>query len=530
MSFKSRTGKIFSALTLTLSLLGAPIAQADTTLRIGNQGEPASLDPHFLSGDWENRIAGDLFMGLTTEDPEGNAIPGAAESWTVSDDGLVYTFKIRDHKWSDGQPVTAQDFEYAMRRILLPETAAEYASLLYIIKNGEELNTGKAKPEDLGVHALDDKTLEITLKGPAPFLISMLTHYTAFPVPKHIVEKYGKDWTKKEHIATNGPYKLVEWLPNTHVKVTKNELFWDAANVKIDNVIFYPQEDAAALIKRMRAGEIDCIYKFPSGQIDWLRQNMPEETKIAPYLGTYYYPINTKRAPFTDKRIRQALSMAIDREIIMDKVLKTGELPAYSMVPPGTSNYKEPSYVTWKSMPMADRITKAKELMKEAGYGDDKHLKVQLRYNTDDNHKRIAIAVAQMWKKIGVETELFNSEVKVHYAELKQGNFEVARAGWVADYNDPQNFLFLLESTSKSLNYGNYDNPEYDKLMEDAYLESDLKKRAQIMGKAEAIAMEDAPIIPIYYYVSKNLVSTKIKGWKDAINDTHRTRWLSIEK
>ncbi len=529
MIFKT-TGKIISAVALSFSLLASSTVFADTTLRVGNQGEPASLDPHYLSGDWEDRIISDMFMGLTTEDAKGDAIPGVAESWTISDDGKVYTFQLRDSKWSDGQPVTAYDFEYGMRRLMNPETAAEYASLLYAIQNGEEVNTGKAPLESLGVKAIDDKTLQITLTGPAPYLLSLLTHYTTFPVPKHVVEKYGKDWIKKDHIVSNGPYELVEWIPNTHVKLTKNADFWDVKNLKIDNVIYYPQEDGPALIKRMRAGEIDIFYKFPSGQIDWLKENMPAETRIAPYQGLYYYPFNTAKAPFTDKRIREALSMAVDRDIIMDKVLKTGEISAYSMVPPGTSNYGTPAYVAWKDMPMSDRIAKAKELLKDAGYDDSNPLKFQLRYNTDDNHKRIAIAIAQMWKKIGVQVELFNAEVKVHYADLKQGNFEVARAGWVADYNDPQNFLFLLESRSKSLNYGNYNNADYDRLMDQAYIESDLKKRAEIMKRAEAISMADMPIIPIYYYVSKNMVAKYVEGWEDAVNDKHRTRWLSLDK
>ncbi len=526
----NRLGRFLTATTLSFSLLTSTAVLADTTIRIGNQGEPSSLDPHYLSGDWEDRIISDMFMGLTTEDAKGDAIPGVAESWDISDDGTVYTFHLRDSKWSDGQPVTAYDFEYAMRRIMNPETAAEYASLLYVIKNGEEVNTGKAPLDTLGVKALDDKTLQITLTGPAPYLLSLLTHYTTFPIPKHVVEKYGKEWIKKEHIVSNGPYELVEWLPNTHVKLTKNEDFWDVKSLKIDNVVYYPQEDGPALIKRMRAGEIDILYKFPSGQIDWLKTNMPKETRVAPYQGVYYYPINTQKPQFQDKRVREALSMAIDRHLIMDKVLKTGEIAAYSMVPPGTSNYGTPAYTTWKDKPMAERIAEAKRLLKEAGYDESNPLKFQLKYNTDDNHKRIAIAVAQMWKKIGVQAELFNSEVKVHYADLKQGNFEVARAGWVADYNDPQNFLFLLESRSKSLNYGNYANPQFDQLMDQAYIESDLKKRAQTMKQAEAIAMEDLPIIPIYYYVSKNLVANYVDGWQDAVNDKHRTRWLSLNK
>ncbi|MCB1809505.1 MAG: peptide ABC transporter substrate-binding protein, partial [Candidatus Competibacteraceae bacterium] len=432
---------------LALAVVVSVNVQAQTVLRIGNVGEPKTLDPHFVSGVWENRIVGDLFMGLTTEGPDASTIPGAAESWTVSDDGLVYTFKLRAHNWSDGTPVSAEDFVYSMRRILLPATAAEYASLLYTIKNAEAVNSGKAAPEELAVKALDEQTLEITLEAPAPFFIDQLTHYTAFPVPRHVVEKYGNDWVKKGNIVSNGPYVLNEWIPNTHVILDKNPEFYDAANVMIDQVYFDPNEDRSAVQKSFRAGELDIAKDFASDQIDWLRENLPQETHIAPYLGIYYYPINTSKAPFNDKRVRQALSMALNREAITDKVLKTGEVPAYSFVPPGTGNYAAgPSYVSWKDVPYAERVEQAKALLAEAGFGPDNPLQFTLSYNTSENHKRIAIAASAMWKQIGVQAELFNSEVKVHYDRLKQADFDIARAGWIADYNDPQNFLYLLET------------------------------------------------------------------------------------
>lgn len=520
---------ILAAAVMAAALVGGGHAQAESVLRVGNMGEPASLDPHLVSGTWENRIVGDMFLGLTTEGPDGKTVPGAAESWTISDDGLVYTFKLRKHSWSDGTPVTADDFVYGLRRILLPETAAEYASLLYTVKNAEAVNTGKAKPEDLGARAVDAGTLEVTLEAPAPYFIDQLSHYTAYPVPKHVVEKLGKDWSKQGNIVSNGAYTLGEWVPNDHITLVKNPKFYDAGSVSIDKVVLYPQEDRAAVQKRFRAGEIEVATDFASDQIDWLKANLAKETRIAPYLGNYYYPINTRKPPFNDKRVRQALSMSIDRDAIVDKVMKTGEIAAYSFVPPGTLNYGEPSYASFKGMDQAARVAKAKELLAAAGFGKDNPLKLQLRYNTSENHKRIAVAVAAMWKAVGVEAELFNSEVKVHYAELKQGNFDVARAGWIADYNDPQNFLYLLETRTGANNYGGYSVKEFDDLMLEASKTTDMKKRAGLLAQAEAIAMEDQPIIPIYYYVSKNLVSQKVKGWVDTVNDIHRWRYLSIE-
>ncbi len=522
--------RVFLTALIPIALTAvASTALAGGTLRVASMGEPASLDPHKVSGTWENYVVGDMFVGLTTENPKAEPIPGVAESWTVSEDGKTYTFKLRESSWSDGTPMTANDFVFSMQRILDPETAAEYASLLYIIEGAEAVNKGEAKPESLSVKALDDQTLEIKLSGPAPYFLALLTHYTAYPVPKHVIEKVGKEWTKPQNMVVNGPYKLVEWIPNTHVKLTKNDKYWDAASLSLDNLTFYTQEDRAAVQKRFRAGEIDVAMDFASDQIGWLRKNLPNETRIAPYMGIYYYPINSAVEPFTDVRIRKALSMAINREAIVDKVLKTGELAAYSFVPPGVAYYDEPSEVDWKDVPFGERQKMAKELLAEAGYGPDNPLEFTLRYNTSENHKRIAVAVVSMWKAIGVKAELFNSEVKVHYADLKQGDFQVARAGWIADYNDAQNFLYLLETRTGANNYGRYSNPEYDQLMLDAEVTSDLQKRGELMRKAEMLAMRDQPVIPIYHYVSKNLVSQKVVGFEDNPQDIHRWRYVSLK-
>jgi oligopeptide transport system substrate-binding protein len=518
------------AATLALTF-GSGAALAAGELRIANSGEPDTLDPHHVEGTWENRIIGDVFMGLTTEAADGSVIPGAAESWEVSDDGTVYTFKLRDHTWSDDTPVTADDFVFALQRTLDPAEAAEYASLLYTMKNAKPLNEGAIEGMDqLGARALDPRTLEVTLESPTPYFIEQLTHFTAFPLPKHKVEELGDDWIKPDNSVGNGAYKVTEWLPNTHVKLVKNEAFYDAGNVAIDTVFFYPSEERNAATKRFRAGEIDVQYDFASEQIDWLKENLPEETRIAPYLGIYYYVINTRVAPFDNASLRQALAMAIDREAITDKVLRTGELPAYSFVPPGTGNYGEPAYVSWQDMPQEERLAHAKELIAAAGFGPDNPLKLQLRYNTSETHKKVAIAVASMWKQLGVETELFNSEVKVHYNDLQEGNFQVARAAWIADYSDAQNFLYLMDSGTGVLNYAGYASPDFDRLMAEAAATADLKVRADLLRQAEAIAMEDLPNIPSYYYVSKDMVSPDVQGCVDNTKDIHRTRWLTVER
>jgi oligopeptide transport system substrate-binding protein len=523
--------KSLAGLGAALAFGVSSAAFAAGELRIANSGEPDTLDPHHVSGVWENRIIGDMFMGLTTEAADGSVIPGAAERWQVSDDGTVYTFTLRDHTWSDGTPVTADDFVFALRRILDPAEAAEYASLLYTIKNAKPLNEGALEGmEQLGVRAHDAKTLEVTLESPTAYFIEQLTHYTAFPLPRHKVEEVGEDWVKPGNIVGNGPYTVVEWLPNTHVKAEKNPAFYDAANVSIDVVQFFPSEERNAATKQFRAGEIDIQYDFASEQIDWLKENLPDQTRIFPWLGIYYYAINTRNPPFDDPKVRQALAMAIDREAITDKVLRTGELPAYSFVPPGTGSYGDPAYVSWKDMPYAERVAEARNLIAEAGFSADNPLRLQLRYNTSENHKKIAVAVAGMWKQLGIQTELFNSEVKVHYNDVQQGNFEIARAGWIADYNDAHNILYLMDSSTGVLNYAGYSSGEFDRLMAQASLTADLEERADLLRQAEAMALADMPNIPIYYYVSKNLVAPHVQGWVDNTKDIHRTRWLSLSR
>ncbi|TIX88452.1 peptide ABC transporter substrate-binding protein [Rhizobium sp. P44RR-XXIV] len=501
------------------------------TLNIHNGGDPTSLDPQKISGDWENRIDGDIFEGLVTEDPKDNPIPGQAASWTISPDQKVYTFKLRDGiKWSDGQPVTAQDFVFAFQRLMDPKTAAQYAYLQYTIHNAEKINKGEIKDlTQLGVKAIDDKTLEITLENPTPYFLNALMHYTAYPLPKHVVEAKGDQWVKIGNIVTNGPYKPTEWVPGSHVSMVKSDQYYDAKDVKIDNVNYYTLEDQAAALKRYRAGEFDILTSFPADQFEWIQKNLPGQAHVVPFLGTYYYVLNSTKPPFNDKRVRQALSMAVNREVIGPKILGTGELPSYSWVPPGTANYGDPAYVSWKDEPYKQKVEEAKKLLKEAGFGPDHPLKAQLRYNTNDNHKRIAVAIAAMWKPLGVDIELYNTETKVHYDEMQRGEVQIGRAGWLADYNDPINFLNLL-STGVEMNYGRWSNKDYDALIKQGNEEIDLKKRAEIYKKAEQLALDDSAAIPIYYYVSQNIVAPKVQGFVDNIQDIHRTRWLSIKE
>lgn len=497
------------------------------TLNIHNGGDVGSLDPHKVSGDWENRVVGDLFEGLMTEDAFGKPILGTAASYEMSEDGLTYTFKLKEGlKWSDGTALTAGDYEYAFKRLFTPETAALYAWLQFSVKNAEEYNKGEAKAEDIGVKALDDTTIEFTLKNPTPYFLGTLTHYTAYPVPKHVVEEHGDAWVRLENIVVNGPYKPTEWIPGSHVKSAINTEWYAPETLEIDEVVYTTLEDNPSALRTFEAGGFDWVTAYPKDQYKRLMKEKPETVQVEPFAGLYFYSINTQVAPFDDVEVRNALSMAVNREILAERIIGTGEVPAYSWVPPGMDNYGENAKTPWAETPYSERVKKAKEILESKGYNKKNPLKLTLRYNTDDNHKRIAIAISAMWKELGVNVELYNTEVKVHYSDLDQGNFEIGRAGWLADYNDPVNFLYLLQ-TGYGNNYGKYSNEQYDALLAQAGTEVDLEKRAEILKQAEQIALDEAASIPIYYYVTQNLVSPKLKGWEHNLFDIHRTRWIS---
>lgn len=473
------------------------------------------------------------------EDATAEPIPGQAESWEVSDDGLVYTFTLRDGiSWSDGTPVTAGDFEFAFRRLFNPATAAEYAYLQYPIKGGSEMAEGSIAPDsaDFGVKAIDDKTLEITLEGPTPFFLGALTHYTAYPVPRHVIEEHGDDWTNPANIVSNGPYTVTEWVPGSYVRSVKSETYYDKDSVQIDEVYYYVQDDLAAAFNRYRAGEYDILTDLPADQQAVVRDTMPGEGRFAPFQGIHYYVINQEKAPFDDARVREALSISINREIIGPAIWGSGEPPAYAWVPPGTGNYEgvAPYMPEWAAVPYEDRVAQAKALMAEAGYSTENPLRLQLRYNTNDNHQNLAIAISAMWQEIGVQAELFNSETPVHYDALRAGDFEVGRAGWLNDYSDPSNTLELLQSGTMQdgtmnwgNNYGRYSNETFDELVNAAKSESDLVARAALLGEAEKIAMDDFAAIPLAWYLANNVVKPNITGFEDNAKDVHRTRWLA---
>jgi oligopeptide transport system substrate-binding protein len=509
-------GMAVALLTMTSTLALAQNLADTQVLRIGNGSEPATLDPQLTENSQDHHIERDLFEGLVYIDKNGKPVPGQAESWTLSPDGLTYTFKLRAGlKWSNGDPLTAEDFAWSWRRAVNPATGSKYSFLFFPIKNGEAIVTGADKKiDDLGVRAVDPQTFEVTLKAPTGYFLALLGHSTFLPVHRASVEKFGNQFTRAGNLVSNGPFVLKEWTPQSRVVAVKNPNYWDAANTHLAEVDYYPIENQNEELKRYRAGEIDVTNEVPSDQVDFIKKDLPGQLHIDPLLGTYYLGFNMTKPPFNDNpKLREAINMVIDREAIVSKITKTGEVPAYSWVPPGLPGY-ESQFVEWKDWPMAQRIAKAKELYKEAGYGPDKPLTVDLRYNTSENHKKIMIAVAAMiHQALGINASLVNEEFKVFLETRKEKKVtQLFRDGWLADYADPNSFAELLQSTS-GLNDMGYNNPDYDKLVQTASMTVDPAKRDELLQQAEKLVVTDLPIVPIYGYTNKRLIKPYVVGF-----------------
>jgi oligopeptide transport system substrate-binding protein len=514
----------------TMLVMTATAAFAEVVYNRGNSADPESLDPHKTSTVYEANILRDLFMGLTMQNAKAEVIPGAAESWTVSADGKVYTFKMRaGATWSDGSPVTADDFVYSWRRAVDPATASEYAYMLAPVVNAEDITAGKKKLEELGVKAVDANTLEVTLNAPTPYFLEMLTHQVTYPVSKANIDAKGADFIKPGNLVSNGAYTLAEFVPNDHIKVVKNAKFYDAANVKIDVVNFIPTEDRSTAMKRLEAGELDTNDDIPTEQLADLKAKFGDQVRLGPYLGTYYYAFKVDKKPWDDVKLRHAISMAIDRDYLAEKVWQNTMIPAYSFVPPGIAGY-ESRYTDYKDKSQLDREDEAKKILTELGYGPDKPLKMEIRYNTSENHKNTAVAIQEQLKPLGVEVTLLNTDTKTHYGHLEQkGDFDIARAGWIADYKDPENFLALCK-TGTGNNYAQYSNKEYDDLMAAAASAGDPAARMGKLSEAEALGVaRDLCVVPLLYYGFHTIVSNKIKGWENNVMDVHPSRFLSKE-
>ncbi|HIH4846789.1 TPA: oligopeptide ABC transporter substrate-binding protein OppA [Morganella morganii] len=513
---------------------GVQLADKQDLIR-NNGSEPQSLDPHKVEGVPEANIIRDLMEGITLEGPGGEILPGSAISWE-NKDFKVWTFKIReDAKWSNGDPVTAQDFVYSWRRLADPNTASPYASYLQYahVVNIDDVIAGKKKPEELGIKALDDKTLELTLSEEVPYIPKLLAHNSMSPVHPATVEKFGDKWTQPGNYVSNGAYTLKDWVVNEKIELTRNPKYWDNEKTVINNVRFLPISSEVTDVNRYRSGEIDMTYNnLPIELFQKLKKEIPDELRISPYMCTYYYEINNEKAPFDNPKVREALKLSLDRDIMVNKVKAQGDTPAFGFTPPFADGMsaKEPEW--FANMTQEQRNEKARKLLEEAGFTKDKPLKFNLLYNTSDLHKKMAIAASSIWKKnLGAEVQLVNQEWKTFLDTRHQGTYDVARAAWCADYNEPSSFLNMVLSYS-STNTPHYKSAEFDKLMKQSLQVKTDAERAQIYQQAEAQLDKDSAIVPVYYYVSTRLVKPYVGGYtgKDPLDHFHTKNLYMIKK
>ncbi|MGR2767501.1 peptide ABC transporter substrate-binding protein [Photobacterium ganghwense] len=494
----------------------------------GNGDEVPTLDPSFSSDSASSRVIGDMFEGLVTQSPEGEIIPALATRWEQSADGKVYTFHLRDNiTWSNGEPITAGDFVYSFRRVINPKTAAPYAWYYGTahIKNATAISEGKVPVEELGVSAPDDKTFQITLDKPVPYLLKMLVHESTYPVYQPAIEAHGDTWTRPEHIVTSSAYKLKEWTLNERIVLERNPNYWNNAKTVINQVKYLPIVDMTAEYNRYRTGEIDITSSFPLEQYNAIKKQRPDELLTMPSLGTYYYLFNVNKKPFDDPRVRKALAYAIDRDVVTNVILGQGQIPAYGLTPPSVDGFAAPR-LSWGELNQKERNQKAKQLLEEAGFNAANPLKFELVYNTLEAHKKLAIVMSSMWKKtLGADVELANQEWKTFLQKLSQRNFSVARYAWMGDYNEASTFLSFFDS--QGMNYGDWSNPKYDEVMAKAILAKDSKGRNHYYQQAEQIFAEEMPAIPLYHYTRSVLKNPKVGGYSTTnASDARYTRDL----
>lgn len=509
---------------------GTALAEKQELVR-NNGSEPSSLDPHKVESDVENNIISDLFEGLVSVSPAGEIEPRLAEKWE-NKDNTVWTFHLRPGvTWSDGTAITAQDIVWSWQRLVSPLTASPYASYpgnMHIV-NGAEIAQGQKAPETLGVKAVDDATLEVTLTQPNAAFLAMLAHPSLVPLDKVLISRYGDKWTKPEHIVTSGPYKLSQWVVNERIVAERNPRYWDNAHTVINKVTYLPISFETADVNRYKAGEIDIVYTVPINQFAQLKKTMGDQLDVSPQLATYYYEFNTTRPPFNDPRVRRALNMALDKDIIAEKVLGQGQRPAWLISQPDIGGVKlhNPEYASW---PREKRIAEAKKLLSEAGYNETHPLVFNLLYNTSESHQRIAIAASSMWKKnLGVEAKLQNQEWKTMLDAMHTHNFDAVRYAWIADYDDAATFLNNFR-TGDSENTSQYSNPAYDEALRNAAKASDSTARGKFYQQAEDLLGQDVPAIPVYHYVRTHLVKPWVGGFTPDKLGYYYTKDMYIKK
>lgn len=503
----------------------------DQVLHFGNGDEPQELDPHVVTGIPEWHIIMALFEGLVSKHPADLSIqPGVAESWDISEDRRTYTFHLRaDARWSNGDPVTAGDFAYSWRRALTPGLGNPYAYMLYYIRNAEAFVQGKVDFAEVGVRVLDDRTLQVELVSATPFFLQLLDHHSYYPVNPRVIEHFGAidergtRWTRPGNFVGNGAFTLKQWILNRIVVVEKNPAYWDAGRVRLNQVHFYPVPNTSTEERMFRAGQLHITDRVPADKIAVYRQNDPASLHITPYLGIYFYRFNTSVWPLGDVRVRKALAMCIDREAIVGHITKGGQLPAYTLTPPDTAGYTSHARVPYD--PVA-----ARALLAEAGFPDGRGFpRLELMFNTDEGHRKIATAIQEMWKKaLNVEIAIANQDWKVYMDRETNRHYQMSRAAWIGDYVDPTTFLDMF-MTGGGNNRTGWSNARYDELLLQAARTAEQSERYALLAAAEKILMDEVPIIPIYVYTQVRLISPDLRGWEHNILDQHPYKYLWLD-
>jgi ABC-type oligopeptide transport system substrate-binding subunit len=506
----------------------SPEAPAAKALERGLGQEPESVDPHLARTTQAHTVQRDLFEGLLTYAADGSLAPGVAERWEVGDDDQRYVFHLRaDARWSNGEPVTAHDFVFSLRRLVDPETAAFYAQTLSMIVNVPEIVAGELPPAALGVEATDDRTLVISLSRTTPYFLQLLVHPSTLPVNERSFREHGEQFARPGILVSNGAYVLEDWVLGSVIELRRNVHYWNDDQTSIDVVRHHIAQNPSVELYRYRAGELDITSTIPTEAFASVRAERAGELRVAPLLSVYFYGMNLNHPELGGKpELREALSMAIDRETLVAQVVGRGEAPAYSFVPPGVANYAAPS-LPFAIMSADERRRKARQLYAEAGYGEDNPLEIELRYNTSETHKRIAIAVQEMWNEVlGFEATLINEEFRVLVANMHAMQItQIFRLSWNADFNDASAFLTLFESNNPS-NIFAYSNLEFDRLMNEAALQTNPERRRLYLEEAERTLLADHTFIPLYFPVSKHLVRSSISGWEDNVLDYHYSQHL----
>ncbi|CAA0116652.1 Periplasmic oligopeptide-binding protein [Halioglobus japonicus] len=501
-------------------------------LHVGNGTEPQGLDPHVVTGIPESNIVKALFEGLAVKNPQTlESEPGVAQSWDISEDGLTITFHLNpEAKWSNGDPMTAEDYVWSWQRALNPTMGNQYAYMLYPVENAEAFATGKLDDfAQVGVKALDPHTLQVTLNTPTPYFIQLMDHHSAYAVHRPTIEKFGKatdrftPWTRVENIVGNGPFRLKEWKLNRRIIVEKSNTYWDRDRVSLNGIEFYPVENIASEERMFRVGQLHYTNSIPLDKIPVYREMDNSPYVNAPYLGTYFYLLNTNKPPLDDVRVRQALSLAVNRKLLNDSVLHGTNFPAYGITPPGTLGYQPPKVFEYD-------VARARQLLAEAGYPNGEGWPgLELIYNTSESHLKVAVALQQMWKDaLNIDVTLANQEWKVYLDSVDQMDFQMARRGWIGDYVDPNNFLDLFLCNGGNNNTG-FCDPVYDDLItQQAPRAKTREERYAIFAAAETRLMEQMPIIPIYTYTSNHLIHPSVQGMPSNLMDYVNYKYVEL--